>query len=184
MQWQWHSGKITLMVASKFELRRAISNARPHSSQGLTQRLMAVAEAHRVIASYSPTATEPDVSGFNDWVRASGRKLLLPIITGSQLAWAEPGEPVLGPLGILQPTGVTAELAEATLIVLPALAVDRAGNRLGRGAGYYDRALAEMATALRVAVVFDSEILPALPAEPHDVPVNLAVSPEQTLAFS
>jgi 5-formyltetrahydrofolate cyclo-ligase len=84
----------------------------------------------------------------------------------------------------LQPTGVTAELAEATLIVLPALAVDRAGNRLGRGAGYYDRALAEMATALRVAVVFDSEILPALPAEPHDVPVNLAVSPEQTLAFS
>jgi len=184
MQWQWHSGKITLMVASKIELRRAISNARPHSSQGLTEQLTALAEGHRVIASYSPTATEPDVTGFNDWVRASGRKLLLPIITGSQLAWAEPGELTSGPLGILQPTGAPAELTEATLIVLPALAVDRAGNRLGRGAGYYDRALAEMAAAVRVAVVFDSEILPELPAEPHDVPVNLVVSPEQTLTFS
>jgi len=184
MQWQWHNGKITLMVASKIELRRAILSARPQSSHGLTEQLMTVAQAHRVIASYSPTATEPDVSGFNDWVRASGRKLLLPIITGSQLAWAEPGEPVLGPMGILQPTGAPAELAEARLIVLPALAVDRSGNRLGRGAGYYDRALSENTAAVRVAVVFDSEILPELPAEPHDVPVNLAVSPEQTLAFS
>ena len=172
------------MVASKIELRRAILSARPHSSQGLTERLIAIADAHRVIASYSPTATEPDVSGFNYWVRASGLKLLLPIINGNQLAWAEPGELTLGPLGILQPTGAPAELNEATMIVLPALAVDRAGNRLGRGAGYYDRALSENTAAVRVAVVFDSEILPALPAEPHDVPVNLAVSPEQTLAFS
>jgi len=184
MQWQWHNGKITLMGASKIELRQAISSARPQSSHGLTERLIAIADAHRVIASYSPTAVEPDVSGFNDWVRATGRKLLLPIITGSELAWAEPGELVLGPLGILQPTGAPAELAEATLIVLPALAVDRAGNRLGRGAGYYDRALGEATTAVRVAVVFDSEILPELPAEPHDVPVDLAVSPEQTLMFS
>jgi 5-formyltetrahydrofolate cyclo-ligase len=184
MQWQWHSGKITLMVASKMELRQAILNARPHSSLGLTEQLVQVAQAHRVIASYSPTAAEPDVSGFNEWVRASGRRLLLPVITGRQLAWAEPGELVLGAFGISQPTGEPAELAEATLIVLPALAVDLAGNRLGRGGGYYDRTLSEKTDAVRLAVVFDSEILPELPVEAHDVAVDLAVSPEQTLTFS
>ena len=172
------------MVASKIALRRAILSARPHSSHGLTEQLIAAAEAHRVIASHCPTATEPDVSAFNDWVRETGRRLLLPMIVGSQLAWAEPGELVLGPLGILQPTGARAELSEATLIVLPALAVDRTGNRLGRGAGYYDRALEEATAAVRAAVVFGPEILHDLPVEPHDVPVNLVISPEQTLTFS
>ena len=61
-------------------------------------------------------------------------------------------------------------LADATVVFVPALAVDRAGVRLGRGAGFYDRSLPLAAPAARlVAVVRDDELVDEVPAEPHDV---------------
>jgi 5-formyltetrahydrofolate cyclo-ligase len=61
---------------------------------------------------------------------------------------------------------------------VPALAVDRAGVRLGRGAGFYDRTLPLASpAALLVAVVRDDEIVDRLPTEPHDVPVTHALTP-------
>jgi 5-formyltetrahydrofolate cyclo-ligase len=67
----------------------------------------------------------------------------------------------------------------AALVIAPALAVDRVtGVRLGRGGGFYDRALAHAAPgALLVAVVHDEELVDALPAEPHDRPVDAVVTP-------
>ena len=62
------------------------------------------------------------------------------------------------------------------VVIVPALAVDHAGYRLGRGAGYYDRALAGVRAPL-CALVFSHELLPEVPHEPHDVPVQLAVTP-------
>ncbi len=87
----------------------------------------------------------------------------------------------------LDPDGIFGGLTDAavraaTLILVPALAVDRHGARLGRGAGFYDRtlALADPAAAL-VAVVRDDEILERLPAEPHDVPMTHALTPRRGL---
>jgi 5-formyltetrahydrofolate cyclo-ligase len=65
-------------------------------------------------------------------------------------------------------------------VLVPALAVDRHGNRLGRGGGSYDRALAR-ATGLTVAVLYDGELVDLLPVEPHDVPVNAVVTPRSGL---
>jgi 5-formyltetrahydrofolate cyclo-ligase len=68
------------------------------------------------------------------------------------------------------------------VLVGPALAVDRHGNRLGRGAGFYDRALTWAAADARlVAVVRDDELLDAIPAEPHDVPMTHALTPGRGL---
>ena len=84
-------------------------------------------------------------------------------------------------IGLLEPAGpsLPAEtLAEAGTVLVPALAVDRAGVRLGRGAGFYDRALANRDPRARlIAVIRDDELLDAVPREPHDVPMTHALTP-------
>jgi 5-formyltetrahydrofolate cyclo-ligase len=67
-------------------------------------------------------------------------------------------------------------LAQAAIVVVPALSVDRRGNRLGRGRGYYDRALSDLAGSV-VAVVYDDELIDEVPAEPHDRRVDAVLQP-------
>ena len=74
-------------------------------------------------------------------------------------------------------------MADVELVVVPALAVDRRGNRLGRGAGFYDRALAGSRPATVVAVIYDDELLDTVPAEAHDVPVHAVLTPAGLTAF-
>ena len=69
-------------------------------------------------------------------------------------------------------------MARADAVLVPALAVDRAGNRLGRGGGSYDRVLARVGPLIPlIALIYDDELLDHVPAERHDVPVRAAVSP-------
>jgi 5-formyltetrahydrofolate cyclo-ligase len=86
-----------------------------------------------------------------------------------------------GRFGLLEPVGPrlgATALGAAEVVVTPALAVDAAGTRLGRGRGSYDRALVHArADAVLVAVVFDDELLDALPAEPHDRRMDAVVTP-------
>jgi 5-formyltetrahydrofolate cyclo-ligase len=64
------------------------------------------------------------------------------------------------------------------VVLVPALAVDESGNRLGRGGGSYDRALARVGGQVpTIALVYDGELVGRLPAEPHDRPVRAAASP-------
>ena len=151
---------------------------RPQPSTGLAANLVRLAfelDAN-VIASYQPLANEPDVAEFNLWVRSMGKTLLLPRIEGEDLVFAD-GDLVIASHGIYEPTGSPHDLAEAQLILLPALAVDKNGNRLGKGKGFYDRALAQVQGIAKYAVVFDSEILDSIPTESHDVWVTGAVTP-------
>ena len=164
----------------KKQLRTLLSAARPHSSEGITQRLVQVAESvgAKTIASYVPLENEPDVSEFNRLVATSGN-LLLPRITGDELEFAY-GDLKAGYFGILEPTGPAASLSNIDLMVVPALAADKKGNRLGKGKGFYDRVLMSFAGA-SVAVVFETELLDEVPCEPHDHRVTIVVTPLQTL---
>ena len=96
------------------------------------------------------------------------------------------GGTVPGIFGFNEPVGETANLTDAELIVIPALAADRSGNRLGKGKGFYDRALSTVADSdiPVAAVVFDQEVLEALPAEAHDHPVNFVVTPSEIIRIS
>ena len=91
------------------------------------------------------------------------------------------GQLVAARFGLLEPAGpaLPAEtLSEAAVIVVPALAVDRRGGRLGRGAGFYDRSLPLRDPAAHlVAVVRDEELVEELPVESHDVRMTHAVTP-------
>ena len=136
------------------------------------------------VAAYVPDPIEP---GHGVLLAALGRvagRLLLPVVpaTGAELGWAEfRGELAPGRFGLLEPVGPRlppAALADAVAVVVPALAVTREGTRLGRGAGYYDRALRHAAAqAILVAVVFDDELLDEVPTEPHDLPMTAVVTP-------
>lgn len=123
-----------------------------------------------------------------DRLVADGRRVLLPI-TGADMtldwaAYTGPEGLVPARLGLLEPVGPRlgpAAIAEAETILVPALAVDRSGRRLGQGGGCYDRALPH-ATGRVIAVVADDEVLDAVPTEPHDLPVAAILTPTGGLA--
>jgi 5-formyltetrahydrofolate cyclo-ligase len=104
----------------------------------------------------------PDEPGPLDWARYTGRDGL-----------------AAGPLGLREPTGERLgvdAVTKARLVLVPALAADRAGRRLGRGGGYYDRTLPLTAADVPLVVVLnDEELVDALPVEPHDRRVTAAL---------
>jgi len=96
-----------------------------------------------------------------------------------------------GALGIDEPTGPRlgpAAIADADAILVPALAVDRGGHRLGRGGGHYDRTLALLSRLRadplppRIALIYDDELLGAVPFDELDQPVTAIVTPGSGLS--
>ena len=156
----------------------------------LRDRLAAYVRARRpsLVAGYAPVDGEPGGPGLPD-VLAGIAPLLLPVIApGRTLDWARyTGELAPGPYGLAQPTGPRlgpSALAEVDLVVAPALAVDRRGVRLGRGGGYYDRALSLVRPAVPVVVpLYPGELVAEVPAEPHDRRVHVVVTPATVLVL-
>ncbi|MCU1612899.1 MAG: 5-formyltetrahydrofolate cyclo-ligase [Frankiales bacterium] len=150
----------------------------------VTRALLPGLAGARVIAAYAPDDTEPGHGRLPAAYTQLGARILLPVVPseGRELIWAvDTGRLAPGRFGLLEPVGprlaVTA-IGTADVVVVPSLAVARDGTRLGRGAGYYDRALRHVrpGTAL-VAVVFDEELVAELPSEPHDLRVTAVVTP-------
>jgi 5-formyltetrahydrofolate cyclo-ligase len=138
----------------------------------------------RAFAAYVPEEIEPGHGRLPAAYTQLGARVLLPVVppAGTELAWAvDTGRLAPGRFGLLEPVGPRlgpTAIGTADVVVVPALAVARDGVRLGRGGGYYDRALAHARTgAVVVAVVFDEELLDELPAEPHDIRVQAVVTP-------
>ena len=137
------------------------------------------------VAAYYSVGAEPDTRGLVYALWKRGTYVLLPLLQpDGDLDWASyegPDSLIPGPRGLQEPKenprGPDA-IARADVVLAPALAVDRAGNRLGRGGGSYDRALARVGPLIPViALLYDAELLGRLPAEPHDTPVRAAVRP-------
>ncbi len=138
----------------------------------------------RAFAAYVPEEIEPGYGRLPAAFTQLDARVLLPVVpaAGSELAWAvDTGRLVPGRFGRLEPVGprlAATAIGTADVVVVPALAVSRAGVRLGRGGGYYDRALRHARDgALVVAVVFDDELVDEVPAEPHDHRVHAVVTP-------
>jgi 5-formyltetrahydrofolate cyclo-ligase len=137
------------------------------------------------VAVYYSVGLEPETRGLVYGLWKRGTYVVLPVLRGDgDLDWASyegPESMVPGPHGLLEPgearRGVEA-VARADAVIVPALAVDRAGNRLGRGGGGYDRALARVGPMIPlIALLYDDELVDRVPAEPHDVPVRAVVRP-------
>jgi 5-formyltetrahydrofolate cyclo-ligase len=183
---------------AKQQLRRRLLAERSARSEGqrrdaaaaLCARVLDLPEmnAAATIAGYASSPEEPGTAPLLAVLAARGCRVLLPRLRPDfDLDWGvfEPGALQPGRFGISEPTarslGIDAVCA-ASVVICPALAVDSAGHRMGRGGGSYDRVLARLpAHALRVALVYDDEVLAAVPAEAHDEPVHVVVTPSGSL---
>jgi 5-formyltetrahydrofolate cyclo-ligase len=142
------------------------------------------------VAAFVAVRGEPPTLPLLAALRARGRRVLLPVLREDMdLEWAEfESEDALRParLGIPEPAGPSLGLdaiRDAGLVLAPALAVDRAGRRLGQGGGSYDRALERVAAPV-VAIVFDDEVFDQpIPVEPHDRGVAGALTPSGGLRW-
>jgi 5-formyltetrahydrofolate cyclo-ligase len=136
------------------------------------------------IAAFVGVRGEPPTLPLLVALHARGVRVLLPLLRDDlDLEWAvfegDPAGLVEGARGILQPAGASLGLggiAEAALVLAPALAVDAGGRRLGQGGGSYDRALTRTSAAV-LAVVFDDELLGEVPVQAHDRPVGGTLTP-------
>jgi 5-formyltetrahydrofolate cyclo-ligase len=137
------------------------------------------------IAAYYSLSSEPDTHGLIYALWKRGGYVLLPLLRpDADLDWASyegPDSLRPGPRGLAEPAepprGMDA-VTRADLVLVPALAVDRGGVRLGRGGGSYDRALARVAPGIpTIALVYDGELLDEVPADDHDQRVRLVARP-------
>ena len=168
--------------------RAAMSDsARAQASRLIRDHVLEMPEvsAAGTIAAYYSIGTEPDTHGliFGLWTR--GSYVVLPVLRpDGDLDWASyegPDSLAPGPRGLLEPTEPVrglATVARADVVLVPALAVDARGYRLGRGGGSYDRALARVSGQVpTIALLYDDELLPAVPTEAHDQRVRLVARP-------
>lgn len=189
------------MALTKSHVRAEILAARRSSTQQtrddeaarLSGHLSTLAVPDTAICAYVPVGSEPGSIGMIDDLVQRGITVLLPVAredsdgTPLPLQWGRytPGELAAAPFGLQEPRApwLPADaVARAEIVLVPALAVDRDGARLGRGAGYYDRTLPLAASsALLIAVVRDDELFDRLPSEPHDVAMTHALTPGRGL---
>ncbi|GAB7032963.1 5-formyltetrahydrofolate cyclo-ligase [Streptomyces sp. NPDC021749] len=146
------------------------------------------------VAAYVSMGSEPPTGALLDRLRDAGVRVLLPVLMpDNDLDWAPyEGADRLVPAGwgLHEPAGERLgpqAVAQADVVLLPGLAVDRDGVRLGRGGGSYDRVLERLdragAPAHLVVLLFDAEVLDEVPAEPHDRRVHAAVTPSGVHRF-
>ncbi len=140
------------------------------------------------IAAFVSQDAEPGTRPLLDALHARGVEVLLPVLLDDfDLDWGpyEPGEQEHGRFGLLVPTtphvGVDA-ISTVSVVVCPGVAVDRAGHRLGRGGGSYDRALKRCGPeVLRAQLAYDEEVIDDVPVEEHDEQVDVIITPTTTI---
>ena len=144
------------------------------------------------VAAYMSVGTEPATGQLLATLLARGTRVLVPLLCPDRdLDWVQlhdPDQTIDGPAGVPEPVGPrlgVEAIASADTVIVPGLAVDEQGVRLGRGGGSYDRALARVSAATPViALLYDDEVLPVVPTEAHDRAVDVAVTPSRVWRFS
>lgn len=136
------------------------------------------------VAAYVSTGSEPPTDRLLGALAERGVRVLLPVLLADDdldwAVWTGAGGLVTGRRGLREPGGARLgvdAVAEADLVLVPGLAVSPTGHRMGRGGGSYDRALARVPEGVTTAVLLHpGEVGLAVPVEPHDHPVDLAVT--------
>lgn len=146
------------------------------------ERLVASAEfvSADAVALYSPIFNELFTEGIRREALQRGKRVAYPRVTGQGLEFVEVGdrdELAPGSFGILEPTGDRVlPLAAFDLVVVPGVAFDLHGSRLGYGKGFYDRILPSRGPGQLAGLCFELQLVDRLPIETHDVPMDLVVT--------
>jgi 5-formyltetrahydrofolate cyclo-ligase len=189
-----NAAKRALRARIRAERRGRDPRLRQADAEALAVAVLELPEVQsaRCVSAYVSMPTEPATGPLRAALRAAGIRMLLPIVLPHGiLDWAEDSgtlRPAKG-LGGDEPTGPRLgrqAIGDADVVLIPALAVDTLGHRLGQGAGYYDRALPTVPPGVPViAIVNVTEVLDAavehVPTEPHDRRVDAVVTPRGCL---
>lgn len=189
--------KVALREQLLLARRRVADEVRAAEARTLIDHLERAVNGDCTVCAYVPVDTEPGSIEMLDVLLRRAGRVLLPVArtadddTPLPLRWGEfPPDGVSGLVrgrwGLLEPPEPwlpESALAEAALVLVPALAVDLRGVRLGRGRGFYDRSLTDRDPRARlIAVVRDDELVDELPADPHDVRMTHALTPRRGLS--
>jgi 5-formyltetrahydrofolate cyclo-ligase len=202
-----HWGVTKVQGAGKSALRSRLRSARKQRDLSDISQLDSRISAHILdvletiavtpasfIAAYVAMPHEPSVNVLRARLHEMGCTVLIPIVSGDELLWAPDGDEdhwARNTFGTLEPDPSGAlpssqALPSCTAIIVPALAMSQSGFRLGQGKGFYDRALTTVAdlehSPLIIGVTYESEFLPEVPTEEHDIPVDVSVT-ESTLRW-
>ena len=164
--------------------RRALTDVAA-SAEAIAGHVLAAPEVRRAatVAAYASVGSEPGTTALLDALQAAGKRVILPVLLpDGDLDWsAYDGTLLSARRGLLEPPGArlgVAAIGTADVVLVPGLAVSTTGDRLGRGGGSYDRALARVPVGTPVWVLlYDEEVGVRVPVEPHDRGVSGAVSP-------
>jgi 5-formyltetrahydrofolate cyclo-ligase len=184
---------------SKSDLRAAAlaardalsSEQRAAAAQALAERKPPIEITPGIVVSgYSPIRSEIDPVPLMRALAAEGARLALPAVMarGKSLAfraWSPNDRLMLGPLGILEPSPAAAELVPDIMLV-PLAAFDRAGHRIGYGAGHYDFTLAHLRKGKAITAIglaFAAQEIAAVPALAHDVALDYVLTETQVFDF-
>lgn len=182
---------------SKQAIRKRILNSRDalslaaiaSLSEEITARFLASDSfiAATSLALYSAIRSEVATAGIFVAAQRAGKRVLYPRTAGETLEFVvveSLDTLVASRFGICEPqSGELLPLSEIDLIVLPGVAFDQRGIRLGYGMGCYDRALAEQIGPTLVGLAYDFQVVPALPREEHDIPVHIVVTERKILSI-
>lgn len=178
--------KAAVRRASREALRRLGAAYRAEASRAACERLLAALTPRPgTVALYVAVGEEADPGAAVAALLAAGTRVLLPRVAGEELELAavrDLRDLRPGFRGIPEPPGPAVPLEQVGAVVTPGVAFDRAGTRLGRGSGHYDRLLARLRPeALRIGFCFEAQVAGTLPRDPHDQPVDVVVTERQAL---
>lgn len=174
--------KRSLRAATLARRRELTRQQVASQSLALQQRFFELPEfqAAKVLALYAPIHHEVETDAVATAALASGKTLLYPAVVGDDLEFRRVcalDRLVPGRFGILEPQGDPVDPAGADLIVVPGVAFDLCGRRIGYGKGYYDRSLHRLERSGRLAAFcYDFQLVEEIAGEPHDVTMDLIVT--------
>jgi 5-formyltetrahydrofolate cyclo-ligase len=153
---------------------------RAHASSRICAEIGARYPLVGTVMSYLAFGSEVDLSDVHDAVFAAGGRMVVPRVEAPRIVAVElvPGEDArVSRFGIREPAGPEVEPAEIDLVLVPGVAFDRSGRRLGYGAGYYDQFLTRVSPGTPlVGSCFSVQIADRVPSEPHDRPVDVVIT--------
>ncbi|SEB64634.1 5-formyltetrahydrofolate cyclo-ligase [Nocardioides exalbidus] len=186
-----HPGVSTVTKDALRDQLRAARKRRPlEAAAGFAASVAEVAtewsEVRRAatVAAYVSVGSEPGTGLLLDALVAAGKRVLLPVLMpDNDLDWGVytgPDSIMKAARGLYEPSGARLGLdaiRTADMVLVPGLAVSSTGERMGQGGGSYDRALTRITPGTPVAVVlYDDEVGVVVPTEPHDLPVDFALT--------
>lgn len=185
--------KTVVRLRARAARRTVLPEMRSAHAYAIAERMLRIPEIANAatVMLYGASPEEADPSVLEDALRGLGKRIAYPRVAGGReltIHWVDTHEVLVeGPYGLLQPDEGTpaASLGDLSAIVVPGVAFDLEGNRLGFGGGYYDTLFADPTMVpASIGMAYDEQVFDEVPHEDRDRPVDVLVTPTRTLRFA